>query len=169
MLTRTEMTALGIAAATAALAGIAFGVWAAPPAALSEPAFHPEPQPITAEDPNLTRYRQMIASLGGAGPLYVVPGYWPAAQPRPAPSVRDEGARLEAHLARESAVFEAESRRMEAERVAWLDSRPRDWREARPPPAADPEPTPQSDPEATKSEDVQGEQQLVQWVQTAGR
>lgn len=169
MLTRADLTPLGIAAATAAAAGLAFGVWAAPPAGLSEPAFHPEPQTITAEDPNLTRYREMIAAQGGAGPLYVVPADWPAAQPVSAAPVRDEGAELEAQLARESAAFEAQSRRMETERVAWLDSRRQDWREARPLPAAYAEPTPRPGPEATTNESAEGEPQDVEPAQADGR
>jgi hypothetical protein len=120
MFTRADIQPLSIAAALGVAGGIAFGAWAAPPRELADPLHKAEPQEILAEDPNLAAYKRMIAEQGGPGPLYIAAGYAPR-QAADLPPVRDEAALIDAQIAREAAAFDAQARRWEAERVAWLD------------------------------------------------
>lgn len=119
MFTRFDIAPLSIAAVTAVCAGLGFGAWAAPPAHVAEPAPSVELQPIYGDDPNLARYKQVIAEQGGPGPLYVVTGYAP---PAPVSAAIPEETALEAQVARDTDAFDAQNKAWEAERSAWLET-----------------------------------------------
>lgn len=119
MFTRADITPLSIAAATAVCAGLGLGAWAGPPAHLHEPSYKGDIQPIYGDDPNLARYKQVIAEQGGPGPLYIVTAY--PSTPPPL-EVVDDHAAVEAQIARETAEFEAQTKAWEADRAAWLQA-----------------------------------------------
>jgi hypothetical protein len=120
MFTRADITPLSIAAATAVCAGLGLGAWASPPAHVAQSAAQGgELQPISSDDPNLARYKQVIAEQGVSGPLYIVTGY---TQPVPAPVEPDRTAEIDAQIARETAAFDAQNRAWEADRTAWLQT-----------------------------------------------
>lgn len=122
MFERREIKGLSAAAASALVLGALVGVWASPPSYLARPVVRQEPQPVFAEDPNLARYRQVVAEQGGARPLLVVQAGYPA-EPGPGPDWRAENRRLEAEIARDEAVLQAQAEGWRAERLAWLDAR----------------------------------------------
>ncbi len=104
MFTRADITPLSIAASTAVLAGVAFGVWAGPPSHLAQPVFRGEAQPIYGDDPNLARYKQVIAEQGAAAPSYFMASYTP---PAPAPKP-EETALIESRAASDVVYVEPE-------------------------------------------------------------
>lgn len=150
MFTRADIKPLSVAAASAAAAGLALGLWAAPPASLAEPAFHPEAQAVLADDPNLAAYKQMIAEQGGPGPLYVVSSYAPPVAA--APAEPDPAALLEVQLAREAAAFEQQALAWRAEREAWLERHRAEQTGMRPLPAAYAEALPPAAPAGPEAE-----------------
>ncbi|OYX31918.1 MAG: hypothetical protein B7Y99_09290 [Caulobacterales bacterium 32-69-10] len=119
MFTRTDIAPLSIAVVSAMCAGLGLGAWASPPAHLAEPALGGELQPIYGDDPNLARYKQVIAEQGGPGPLYIVTGY--TGSMPPPEEIPDEGW-LEAQVARDAAAFDAQTQAWEAKRSAWLET-----------------------------------------------
>ena len=65
--TPADAAPLSIAAATALVAGLGFGAWAKPPTELSKPVVRGEVQPVYADDPNLARYKEVVAEQGVTG------------------------------------------------------------------------------------------------------
>lgn len=126
MFDRREINRLSAAAASAVVFGALAGVWVRPPSYLAQPVVRQEPQPVFAEDPNLARYRQVVAEQGGARPVFIVQANYPA-EPAPGPQGRAENRGLDAEIAREEAAFQAQSERWETERLAWLDTPRHDW------------------------------------------
>jgi hypothetical protein len=74
-----DLRPLSVAVSTAAGVGLAFGLWLTLPPELSTPPSVADPQPVSQVDPNLARYRQMVAETGAdATPYILAAGYGPA-------------------------------------------------------------------------------------------
>ena len=81
-MTRRDLNVFSLAAGSAALIGLALGAWASPPANLGGSVAAAEPDATERVDPNLARYRQMIANEGvDPAPHVVVAGFYPAPEP----------------------------------------------------------------------------------------
>ncbi len=91
MFTPSDIRPLSIAIGSATAVGLALGLWLSLPSYLAQTTVTPEAEATNAQDPNLTRYQQMLVNEGvDPTPRVPLAGVYPVAETTTAAPAEDD-------------------------------------------------------------------------------
>jgi hypothetical protein len=120
MMTRRDAGPFALLASTAAASGVALGLFLSLPGYLSEPVNRQEPLPVSAMDPNLAKYWEVIQAQGVSPTPYIYAASYVTPAPEPAASEPEEKGGFLAWIERGEAAFRQQHSEWEQERASWL-------------------------------------------------